>query len=274
MRKAIRENSFVSENENKLGNIWRWLIVFMFVILFGGFASAFLPDKFTVQNIIVTDTREDVAKQIQEYARGVVNEKAQLFGKTNIFLIPRSFLEYDLPKKFPIIKTVQILRELPSTLRISVREKIPVVVLASSGSTYFSVDPDGFAFEEISGERMENNKYPIIRDEREDAKISVGAQVLSTDVIAMMHDIVKQLPDRFALNINEITIPAIGTQEIHVHTNEGWVLILDAGRPLDNQFAVLSKIFVEQIDEKKRPLLAYIDLRAPGKAFYKFRDGT
>jgi cell division septal protein FtsQ len=273
MRKAIEENSLASEKGNKWGSAWRWLTGLIFVVLLGGFASAFLPDKFIVRNIVVTDTRADVAGQIQEYACGIVDSKAQLFGKTNIFLIPRSFLEYDLPKKFPLIQTVQILRELPSTLRISVREKIPVVVLAS-GSAYFSVDPDGFAFEEISKERMANNKYPIIRDEREDAKVSIGAQVLSTDAIAMMHDIVKQLPDRFALNIDEITIPAIGTQEIHVHTNEGWALILDAGRPLDNQFAVLSKIFVEQIDEKKRPFLSYIDLRAPGKAFYKFRDGT
>lgn len=272
MRKAIKEDLSVSEKESKWGSVWRWLTVLIFIILLGGFSSAFLPDKFTVQNIIVTDTRADVASQIQEYARGIVNDKAQLFDRTNIFLVPRSFLEYDLPKKFPIIKTVQILRELPNTLRISVREKIPVVVLAS-GSAYFSVDPDGFAFEEISQERMADNKYPIIRDEREDAKVSIGAQVLSTDAIAMMHDIVKQLPDRFALNIDEITIPAIGTQEIHVHTNEGWTLILDAGRPLDNQFAVLSKIFMEQIDEKKRSLLSYIDLRAPGKAFYKFRDG-
>lgn len=273
MREAIKENSPVSEKENNWGNIWRWLTGLILVILLGGFASAFLPDKFTIQNIVVTDTRADVASQVQEYTRGIVNNKARLFGRTSIFLVPRSFLEYDLPKKFPIIQTVQILRELPSTLRISVREKIPVVVLAS-GNAYFSVDPDGFAFEEISKERMADNKYPIIRDEREDAKVSIGAQVLSVDAIAMMHDIVKQLPDRFALSIDEITIPAIGTQEIHVHTNEGWTLILDAGRPLDNQFAVLSKIFVEQIDEKKRLLLSYIDLRAPGKAFYKFRDGT
>lgn len=273
MRKAIKENTSTPENEAELGSIWRWATGLVCLVVLAGLASAFLPDKFTIQNIIVTDTRADVASQIQEYARGVVESKAKLFGKTNIFLVPRSFFEYDLPKKFPIISTVQILRELPNTLRISVREKIPVVVLAS-GSAYFSVDPDGYAFEEISQDRMANNKYPIIRDERKDAKISIGAQVLSTEVIAMMHNIVKQLPDRFALNIDEITIPAIGTQEIHVHTNEGWILVLDASRSLDNQFAVLSKIFVEQIDEKKRPLLSYVDLRAPGKAFYKFRDGT
>lgn len=273
MRKAIIENSPDSENKNKWGSVWRWLIGLIFLFLIGGLSSAFLPDKFIVQNIVVTDTRADIASQVQEYVHGIVGEKAQLFGRTNIFLVPRSFLEYDLPRKFPIIQTVQILRELPSTLRISVREKIPVVVLAS-GNSYFSVDPEGYAFEEISKERMADNKYPIIRDEREDAKVSIGAQVLSTDAIAMMHDIMKQLPERFSLNIDEITIPAIGTQEIHVHTNEGWALILDASRPLDNQFAVLSKIFVEQIDEKKRPLLSYIDLRAPGKAFYKFRDGS
>jgi len=273
MRKAIKDNSPVPEKENRWGNVWRWATGITFLILLSGLASAFLPDKFTVQNIIVTDTRADVVSQVQEYTRSIVDNKARLFGRTSIFLVPRSFLEYDLPRKFPIIQTVQILRELPSTLRISVREKIPVVVLASSNS-YFSVDPDGFAFEEISKERMTDNKYPIIRDEREDAEVSIGAQVLSTDAISMMHDIVKQLPDRFALNIDEITIPAIGTQEIHVHTNEGWALILDASRPLDNQFAVLSKLFVEQIDEKKRSLLSYVDLRAPGKAFYKFRDGT
>jgi hypothetical protein len=90
-------------------------------------------------------------------------------------------------------------------------------------------------------------------------------------ILTLVHDLIALLPERFHLGVKEITIPAIGTEELRVHTNEGWVLLLDAQRPLMDQLATLDKIFVEEIDEKERQALQYLDLRVSGKAFYKLR---
>ncbi len=230
----------------------------------------FLPDKFVVQNIVVHDARPEISEQVKQYVSEVVREKATMFGKTNIFLVPRAFLEDSLRAKFPVVQTAQILRVLPSTVSVSVQEKIPVALLFSGGA-YFALDPQGVAFEEVPADKLKENKFPLLRDQRETAEIELGKPVINNETISMLHEITRQLPDRFNLTVSEMTIPAIGTQELDVHTNEGWTLVLDATRPLDGQFVVLDKILTEEIDSKKRKSLKYIDLRVPGKAFYMYR---
>ncbi|MDO8512240.1 MAG: hypothetical protein Q7S57_03115 [bacterium] len=253
-----------------------WLWVFggiIILIILVGLGSVFLPEQFMVKNVVVSNTRPEVAQQIKNYVQEVVQNKSKLFGKTSIFLVPRDFLEYELPNKFAIIKTVQILRELPSTVHIVIQEKVPVAVLISGGVSY-ALDPGGVAFEEFSQERMQTNKYPIISDERKTTEIDVGKSVMDPRILTMMHDIARLFPERFGIQIDKITIPAIGSQELHVYTSEGWMLVLDNSRTLDEQFLVLEKILTEQITNDKRPMLSYIDLRAAGKAFFKFKDGT
>ena len=253
---------------------WVWFFggIIIFAILLG-LGSTFIPDQFTIKNIVVSNTRPEVAQQIEKYVQEVVQNKTKILGKTNIFLVPRDFLEYELPKRYSIIKTVQILRELPSTIHIILQEKVPVAIFISGGKNY-ALDPNGVAFEEVSSERMADNKYPIISDERKTTQIDVGKPVIDPGIITMMHDVERLLPERFGLEVDKITIPAIGSQEIRVYTIEGWVLVLDNSRSLGDQFLVLEKILVEQIPNAKRPMLSYIDLRAPGKAFFKFKDGT
>jgi hypothetical protein len=253
---------------------WLWVLGGMIIVVIVlGLGSAFLPDQFVIREVVVSNTRPEVAQQIENYVKEVVQNKAKLFGRTNIFLVPRDLLEYELPNRFSIIKTVQILRELPSTIHISIQEKVPVAILISGGNSY-ALDPSGVAFEEVSKERMEKNVYPIISDERKTTQIDIGKPVLDPGIITMMHDIQRLLPDRFALDVNKITIPAIGSKELHVITSEGWMLVLDNSRGLEDQFLVLEKILTEQITSAKRPVLSYIDLRAQGKAFFKFKDGT
>lgn len=249
------------------------VIVFILVFFALGISAVFLPDQFTVKNIEVENTRPEIAAEVKSYADKIVSEQSRFFGKTSIFLVPREYLENEIPNKFFVVKTVQILRRLPSTVKIVVQEKVPVAILKSGGRNY-SVDPNGVAFENLSEEQMRGNKYPVISDERSEATIETGKTVMDANTLTMMHDISRLLPERFTLTIDGITIPAIGTQELHVHTSEGWMLVLDSGRALDRQFTVLEKVLMEEIDNNKRNRLKYIDLRADGKAFYKFKDGS
>lgn len=272
MTRAVNEaKSFLQKDPS---SSWRWTLGGTVVaIILLGLGSIFLPDQFTVKKIIVSNTRPEVAREMQNYVQDIVGSKAKLFGKTSIFLVPRDLLEYELPNKFAIIKSVQILRELPNTVHVVIQEKVPVAVFVSGGISY-ALDPSGVAFEEISQERMKDNKYPVISDERQTTTITIGKPVIDSGIITMMHDIARLLPERFVLQIDKITIPAIGSQELHVLTSEGWMLVLDNSRKLDDQFLVLEKILTEQITNAKRPMLSYIDLRAEGKAFFKFKDGT
>ena len=250
---------------------WLWGITVVLALVAAGVASAILPKKFTVTEISVVDARPEVAAAVQAYAQEVVRDRAQLFGHTNIFLVPRAFLERELPKRLPVIHTVQVLRRLPGTLHIAVQEKVPVALLFAGGR-YYALDPEGIAFEEVPAERLRDNTFPILRDERPQVRIEIGQHVIDPVVLTMVHDLISLLPERFHLAVKEVTIPAIGTEELHVRVNEGWVFLLDAKRPLLIQLAALEKIFAEEIDPEERLALEYLDLRIPGKAFYTLRE--
>lgn len=249
---------------------WLWTIFGVLAFSGAGLLSALLPEQFAVTAVDVLDARPHLADDIRRYVQGVIEDDATIRGKTNIFLVPRTKLERDIPSTFPVVHTVQILRKLPSTVRVVVQEKVPVVLLFAGG-TYYALDPAGVAFEIVPVERLPDNTLPVLRDERPDARVELGQAVLPVNVLSALHDLVSALPERFRVTAKEITIPAIGSEEVRVRTHEGWLLLLDTRRPLAEQFAVLEKIFAEEIDDAERRTLEYVDLRVRGKAFFKTR---
>lgn len=249
---------------------WLWSIVIVLALITVAVASAILPKKFTVTEITVVDARPEIADAVRMYAWDIVRKHSLVFGRANIFLVPRSLLERELPKRFPVIHTVQVLRRLPGTVRIAVQEKVPAAILFAGG-TYFALDPEGIAFETVHTERLRRNTLPVLRDERPEVRIDLGQHVIDPAVLTMVHDLVALLPERFHLAVKEVTIPAIGTEELRVRVNEGWILLLDTKQPLQDQLVVLEKIFTEEVEPKERLALEYLDLRVRGKAFYKLR---
>lgn len=253
--------------------IRRWLLVLVLAILcviLTGVGSATLPNRFVVSEVVVTDARPELVEPIRSAAREIIDRDGRLFGKTNIFVVPRMQLEGELPETFPAINTVQVLRRLPGTVRIRVQEHIPTAILYVH-DTYFALDPEGVAFDVVPPERLRELTYPIIRDQRPDARVELGMAVLSPDVLTRVHDLIPLLPERFHLTPKEITIPAIGAEELRIRTHEEWTLILDMRRELSQQLAVLEKLFAEEIDENERARLDVLDLRIPGKAFYTLK---
>ncbi len=235
-----------------------------------GVVSAFFPDTFVVTTIEVLDARPDLAEAVRKAVREKVDTRARLFGRTNIFLVPRADLEAELPRRFPPIHSVQVLRKLPGTIRVALQERIPVA-LYFAGTTYYALDPEGMVLEAWPLERLRENTLPVVRDARQDVRVELGQRVVSGTVLTMLHDVIALLPERFHLVAKEITIPAVGAEEFHVLTNEGWTLLLDTTRSLNDQLMILEKVFAERIDSKDRENLLYLDLRVAGKVFYTLR---
>lgn len=251
----------------------RWWIISLLgalVLLAVGWGSVFFPQTFRVTEVVVLDAHPDRTEAIRTAVWEDINARAIFRGFPNIFLVSRSRLENELPRRFPALNTVAVFRRLPGTVRVVAQEKIPVALLFSGGQ-YLALDPTGVAFDVIPPEQIRNVGYPILRDERHDAHVELGTAVLAPDVLTAVHEVLSLLPERFHLTPKEVTIPAVGTEELHVRTHEEWVLLLDTRRPLEQQFAMLEKLFAEEIDENERVKLEYLDVRIPGKAFYTLK---
>jgi len=244
-------------------------LVILLVLIFLG--ALILPKQFKVTKIEVEDATPELSQKIKLFSMELINKRRNGSEPVSIFKVPREVLEKELLKQFPLIHTVQILRELPGTVHVTIQEKVPAAVFLVSDK-YFLIDPNGIAFGTTNSENVKKNELILVRDEHTSGEVNVGTSIVSTEFLTMLHEVFKQLPDRFNIQIEEATIPTVGTQELDVKTSEGWILKLDTERPTADQFEVLDKVFTEEIDAKKRTLLKYLDLRVKGRGIYMLRS--
>jgi hypothetical protein len=91
-------------------------------------------------------------------------------------------------------------------------------------------------------------------------------------LVALLHDVVVRLPERFSVSAAEFTIPSVGAEEINVRTDAGWLLLLDVRQPLADQLGALEKVVTEELAPEDLKRLDYVDLRIPGKVYYRLRN--
>lgn len=229
-----------------------------------------LPKQFKITKVTVEDANPALTEKVKVFAMELINKERSGSDPVSIFKVPREKLEKELLKEFSPIHTVQILRELPGTVHINIQEKVPTAVFLING-TYFLVDPDGVAFDTIPQENIKKDELILIKDERADRQVGLGSSIVSADFLATIHDIFRQLPERFNIKPEETVISSVGIQELDIKTTEGWTLKLDMERPVSEQFEVLDKIFTEEIDAQKRTRLDYLDLRVKDRGIYMLK---
>lgn len=233
-------------------------------------ASALFAPQFRVEHIRVEGGTPLLRTEVESKTKAFINREAVLQGTPRLFLVPRDRLAQTLRAELPELATVQVLRRLPATLELFVQEKVPVAFLEVGGRT-FSVGSEGQTIAEVSPEDVRRAQLPRVRDLHTTVPIQPGDTVLNPAVMQLLHEVIVKLPEQFSVSAEELVIPAIGSEEVHVRTSGGWTLLLDARRPLTDQLGALEKVVAEELDAKTLPRLEYIDLRVPGKVFYRVK---
>lgn len=232
--------------------------------------AAFLAPQFRVARIRVEGGNELLRTEAESRAKAFVERTAVLVGEPRLFLVARERLAQSLREELPELATVQILRRLPGTLELYLQEKVAVAFLETDGRT-FSLGNDGRVIAEVSAEDARRAHLPKVRDLHTASTIHPGDTVLNPSVMQLLHEVIVQLPEQFSVSVDALIIPAIGSEEIHVQTSGGWNMYLDARRPLADQLAALEKVVTEELDAATLQRLEYIDLRIPGRVFYRVK---
>lgn len=232
-----------------------------------GLGGLFAP-QFRADQVTAVGGDETLRAQAETLARSLIAEHAALLGAPRLLLVPRDLLTRELVARLPQLATVQVLRQLPGRVELHLQQKVPVAYL-NAGGRHYALDNTGRAIAEVSAEEARTAQLPVIRDELTTITIRPGDAVVRDQVIALLHEIVVLLPERLSVNVAELILPAIGAEEIHVQTDAGWRLLLDTRRPLADQLAALEKVAAEQLAEDALGRLEYLDLRVPGKVYYR-----
>ena len=247
--------------------ILEWLSVLLLVSLIivpAGMLAwlAFFTDTFVVQAITVVDARDHTAEAV----RGMMTQ----FTNKNIFFIRTAGIEHRLLADIPQIRDVHITRKLPGTLKLIIQEKTPAVLLLSNGKYHF-VDEQGIAYEEARLDTLPGIVLPVIKNNDQQAKVTLGAPALSADFITFVREAQELMPGITGAEIAEIRIPSLAAREVHFLLENNWTIRFDVTRPLRSQMDVLRRLLQHTIPEEERALLEYVDLRIPNRVYYKTR---
>jgi cell division septal protein FtsQ len=224
---------------------------FFYFLIFSNF---FQIDKITVEGVEKLSVEE-----IESLASDHL-EKTVLFFKTkSIFLFKNEEVQKQISTTFPLAGEVEVSRQLPGTIKISLKEKI-ALALWCENINCFEIDKEGVIFQEalVSAD--------LIKIESDKEGLVLGERAVEKDLLMKILDINSKLKQKAGILVETIEIAS--TDRLNVKTSEGWQIYFNLSGDLDWQITELSLVLEKEISSIKRRNLEYIDLRF-SKVYYK-----
>jgi len=228
------------------------LLTFFYLAVLAGaiyclfFSSFFEIDKIEISGTSLIEKTEFLSK-------------VQSYKKKNLLLLNTSQIKLKLVKDYPEIDTLVISKELPSILKVKVYEREPTLVWRYMDSDYL-LDQDGYVIRKDKPDSFKD--YLVIQDQRNKA-ISNEKQVISKKFIDFSKTINSELKKKKLIAKNNF-LTGNSEFELVVQT-ENFKILFNIIRDPSEQVKALEKIYSKISKEAKE----YIDLRVPGKVFYK-----
>ncbi|TSC94064.1 MAG: hypothetical protein CEN87_660 [Parcubacteria group bacterium Licking1014_1] len=245
-------------------------VLFLIVVFAFFYAVIFFP-YFQVKNIITLGSEKTQDKDIQELVYSQISQKIISAGNwklesKSIFLVSSKNLNKEILNKFPIIKNVKINKRLPQTLELEITEREPLGLFCNSKDECFLIDQSGIIFE--SSLKISNNMF-VIRKLADSKQVFVGERVVAENIMAIISKIENGLKNNFQINIEEVLVS--NPLRLDVKTDEKWQIYFDLSPDSDinMQIAKMNILLRDEILEKDRKNIKYIDLRFKDKAYYK-----
>ena len=212
----------------------------------------------------------------------IKNEVNQIIGKRVFFILPKdniifvspTEIEKVLEQENPSFQEIEAEKKFPNILKIEISERRSAIIWCRQENCFF-VDKNGVAYAEVfSAELMffggkENLEKMLVIQEEKAEKIKISQKVADQNFIEFILEISKNLKQIENLEIISLRTPESASSEIWITTIEGWQAVFNTSEPAKKQAGNLAKFLSEKIDKEERSNLEYIDLRIPGKIYYK-----
>lgn len=230
----------------------RRLVLMAVVVVAVGFV---VLKMFEINKVVVrASSRGD---QIQSEVVKLTHESP---GQGNLLTLDEGEVVSKLQQADPLVRTVEVRRQWPHSLQVSVVLKQPSMGW-SSGDQRYLLDSDGTAI----GAFPAGSTLPVVND-GSNLPVEVGRQVASPRFVAFVTQLMPALVangyQATSLDIKDTTF------DLTVSTNKGYKLIFDTSRPVADEMSDLKSVMTLLATQKKSPV-QYLDLRIAGRAYYK-----
>jgi len=220
--------------------------VFYLAVLFLLIYLIFFSSFFRIKNIDMDGIK---SVEVSDYLQHT------LIGKNILIFIPSTYLN-TLTTKFPILEQAQLVRGLPSTIKIIAKERKQVLVWCSDSC--FNIDNHGYAYESST---TTNGEIPL--NDKSQIKVNLGDRVSSPEFINFYLNALERLQE-MGLKITEGRIEETSFK-LYFRTSENYDIIFDTSQSLNEQLNALKQV----LDKNRSDIKEYVDLRVNGIVYVK-----
>ncbi len=247
------------------------LILVIFLSIFGIGWAIFYSPFLKIEGVEVSGTKTLDAALIQIAAEEWLSGKVLLFPKKNLLLYQPKLLDEKLKEKFPKIASIKLSFE-------NQKHKLKIEVVERKGEGFWCIqqsnkcflfDAEGVIFTEV--EKPEGSGGLFVEDLR-NILPSQGENIVSSEWILFMKLFRDEVQPDIWIASYILEPEWFENGYIKAKTTAGWQIFMNADKSLaKNSAEILKTLLKKEIGEKKVELLEYIDLRVPGRAYYKLK---
>lgn len=240
-----------------------WLVIFVLILFSSFFYLLFLADFFQIEKINISGLQRVSEATLNSLINLHLENKILFFSTKSIFLINSNKIKEEILKKIPLIAQIEIRRDFPNALYVSVIERKGLATFCQE-STCFSLDKEGIIFE-INGVWQ-----PLIKTLIPGNGVKLGDKVIGKDELAQLLEINSYLEKNLNIPVKEFLISS--PEKLEIITREGWKLYLNHRQDIKWQLTKLKVLLDEKIPPEKRKNLEWIELRFGNFANPKYKN--
>ncbi|EKE14506.1 MAG: hypothetical protein ACD_12C00464G0004 [uncultured bacterium] len=260
---------FPKEKKRMVTTFRKFFYSFLFLVfLVTTIYFLFFSIIFEVKEVKIEGNRFISSKNIENIIKETLGAKRFLiFKQNNILFFSKKKAHQDLVNKIQekqALVDAKITKIYPDTLKISINERIPRLVLLSSGKRYF-IDLDGVITRDIAPNEEIGIEFSKI-SYTTDKVLSIGDTVINPEFIKKALEIKDKLSQRTdKINMDSFQNVEDDEHQIWVNTQDGWQIFFDITSDIETQIDKL--ILVLEKKEIDRNRLNYIDVRFPERVY-------
>jgi hypothetical protein len=241
-----------------------------------GYWFLFRSGYWDIRRIDVVGQRTLSVEAVTDFAWQSLDERASWrpWNSHNLLFLPQQYFTTQVREHF-FLSGVTLERSWPSTLRLFIQERQTTFVL-TDGRQSVVADMSGIITTTVSStaaiqERLQGKRFadtwdlPVIKTDLE-GSAEVGYQALSAQDAKRLLDLHMAL-NRRGVKMSYFDWQGPGTHEVGIATDKPFRIILNAEEDIDRQWDDAERVMA--MKDVIGAVKTYIDVRIPGKLYYK-----
>jgi cell division septal protein FtsQ len=233
-------------------SFWRSLGGLVFV---GGavWVVCFCP-ALEVREVNVDGAQKISGQDCVDLIEAEITKKITFFDSKSILLFNLDQAKKEILAKYPQIQDIKIERKFPSKIYASVEERRGVAEYVDSRGGHYSVDTEGFAFEEAP-----NAAGVVEIIDHGNQGVQVGTQAIAKETLSAILKMKGEIDGAGKMTVVQVQIAT--PERINLLTSEGWYIYFNPLKDINDQMVKLNAVLADESFGAKRVNLEYLDIR-------------